>query len=143
MRPKSLEAERGHAFEGIARTLREIAQPHGYALLLFDAGEVLYASTGERADVVKMLRAWAKKVGGFAPHDEPRRVRSKRKALEHKCAEIGRALAQEGELVFFLFDLGVAPGNVAYFTNRPNAAADVALWLAALAQLPAVPLTHH
>lgn len=107
----------------LGRTIASMTgKGRGFAFLIGLGGEFFYASNGTRADVRQSLMEWLTRltVNTCDAAETPVAVRA-RLAIEERCAEIGRVVSLAGSpIILFVFDFGDG-GNMAYFTNVPEA----------------------
>lgn len=129
----------------ISETLKVAAGPGiGFAVFLSTPAQIDYASNAQREDVVKMLRDdWIPyRSAEVARHErrdytgsgtgrpETARERSKRFALERKCAEIAKTMltVEHVGVVLFLFELGPG-GNLAYYVSDRQIEKHIVEWV--------------
>lgn len=124
--------ETKQALKEIANIIAADAGPGvGFALFLDADGRPYYLSNAERPDVVRALEEWLSLSSGdlrVTKAREPTDANDARLALERKCAEIGKELAEEARLILFLFDFGDG-GHIAHFTTEPSFREMVARWV--------------
>jgi hypothetical protein len=114
----------------------------GFALLMTPgSGDLHYASTGHRHDVVTAIEEWLARTSSSddVGRKETADQLASRKRLEAHCAELGHVLmfgargtADTPGLLFVLvlFDYGEG-GSLAYFTNDPHVRTTLRLWCTA------------
>jgi hypothetical protein len=118
----------------------------GFAFFILTGNETSYTSNGHRSDVIKVLEEWLdrttpatlivdRKESGRAGRSFARASKKEsshetdtRLAFERRCAEIGKHMGSVAEVCLFLFNFG-GEGNLAYWTNTPNAHKAVAAWV--------------